>query len=381
MRDELFFALLAVTNPRGTPDVRAVEGQIHRAGGVSGWPKLVEYAERHRVMPLFANRLRTLGWMEDTDAPVDAATRASLGEVIRAAAFAELASLAELKRICARFGAEGVAPVLLKGLALSQLCFRKIGWRTNHDIDLLIDPAELRICDRLLSAMDYARVEPDPALDEPQVERWRQSHKDWVYIHRTRRTIVELHYRLFDNVPLCAEVDLGEVAMLDLFGQHRMLTLTGDALRTYLALHGLLHSWSRLKWLIDYELVRVDAREIAPSVAVGVADRLGDLLFAPSSSAPAERGYGRRSILVRSSLAAMTGGGARELETTRFGTTIKNISHYLISARPSYWAAELRYDLSDSSRDGAAVEGLPGVAGRVGNWLRRKSGHDSEAQN
>ncbi len=381
MRDEVFFALLAVINPRGVPDVRAVEAQMHRAGGVGGWPRLVEYAERHRVLPLFANRLRALGWMEGTGAAVDAATQASLEGAIRAATFAELASLAELKRICTRFGGEGVAPILLKGLALSQLCFGKIGWRTNHDIDLLIDPTQIATCDRLLAAMDYARVEPDPLLDELQIERWCRSHKDWVYIHRTRRTIVELHYRLFDNVPLCAEVDLGELEMIDLFDQHRMLTLTGGALRSYLALHGLLHSWSRLKWLIDYELVRSEAGETAPSVAVRVADRLGDLLFMPSAAAPVERGYGRRSILVRSSLAAMIGGGANELEATKFGTTIKNMSHYLISMRPSYWTAELGYDLSDSSRDGAAEAGTSGVAGRIGRWLRRKAGFDSRSRN
>lgn len=382
MSDQAFDALLGVVNPRGIPAPGKLADQLLGTGSFCGWEALMGYAERHRVMPLFANRLRALGWMEGTAVRVDADLQSRLEKIIRDAAFAELASLAELKRISERFANHDVAPVLLKGLALSRLCFEKIGWRTNHDIDLLIRPAELGTCDRLLGEMDYVRVEPHPALDEAQTERWRRAHKDWVYVHRTRRTIVEVHYRLFDNEPLCAEVDLDEVAPLDLFGQHRMLSLTGDSLRSYLALHGLLHSWSRLKWLIDYELIRpASGHHGERPVAIRVADRLSDALFASPSPVPVGRGYGRTAMLVRSSLSAMSGGGNRELEQTKFGTTIKNISHYLISIRPAYWIAELRYDFADRSRDGNVAEGRWVFAQRVSNWIRRKAGYDSGLHN
>ncbi|MDO9363370.1 MAG: nucleotidyltransferase family protein [Sphingopyxis sp.] len=377
MRDEAFFALLAVINPREMPTPEVLAERLLRVGDFGGWPILIEYAERHRVMPFFANRLRTLGWMEGTVFPLNADLKVRLEKTVRESAFAELASLAELKRICERLGDQGIAPILLKGLALSQLCFKKIGWRTNHDIDLLIRPDELVTCDRLLAEMNYIRVEPHPALDAVQTDKWRRAHKDWVYIHRSRRTIVEIHYRLFDNEPLCAEVDLSEVETLDLFGQHRILSLTGDALRSYLALHGLLHSWSRLKWLIDYELIRpVGGRDAGRDVATRVADRLGDTLFAAASAANG-RGYSRTAMLVSSSLNAMAGGGQQELEQTKFGTTIKNMSHYLISLRPSYWLAELRYDLADRSRDGSAAAGRSGLIDRVVSWIRRKAGYDS----
>lgn len=376
MSNPAFLALAAVVDPRAPPTPDALAEQL--GSDFCGWPTLVEYAERHRVMPFFANRLRALGWMASTAVGVDADLQAQLEKTVRESAFAELASLAELKRISERFAGRGVTPILLKGLALSQLCFGKIGWRTNHDIDLLIKPAELATCDRLLGEMDYVRVEPHPALGPSQTERWLHSHKDWVYIHRSRRTIVEVHYRLFDNEPLCAAVNLDQVEPLDLFGQHQILSLTGEALRSYLALHGLLHSWSRLKWLIDYELIRPGATPGgARPVAIRVADRLGDMLFASPPAAPTGQGYGRTAMLVKSSLNAMAGGGARELEQTRFGTTIKNISHYLISIRPAYWIAELRYDLADRSRDGDAAASRSGFIDRVGSWIRRKAGFDS----
>lgn len=380
MGNEAFYALATVVNPRGPLTANGLADQL--GPDFCGWPTLIEYAERHRVMPFFANRLRALGWMAGTAARVDADVQARLEKTVRESAFAELASLAELKRISERFADHGVTPILLKGLALSQLCFGRIGWRTNHDIDLLIKPAELGTCDRLLGEMDYVRVEPHPALDTSQTERWRRSHKDWVYIHRSRRTIVEVHYRLFDNEPLCAKVDLDQVEPLDLFGQHQALSLTGNALRNYLALHGLLHSWSRLKWLIDYELIRpASARQSERPVAIRVADRLGDTLFAPPTAPPNGRSYGRTAMLVRSSLNAMAGDGAQELEQTKFGTTIKNISHYLISIRPAYWLAELRYDLADRSRDGDIAALQSGFFNRVGSWIRRKAGFDSGRHN
>jgi len=53
----------------------------------------------------------------------------------------------------------------------------------------------------------------------------------------------------------------------------------------------------------------------------------------------------------------------------------------LISIRPAYWIAELRYDFADRSRDGNVAEGRWVFAQRVSNWIRRKAGYDSGLHN
>lgn len=379
MHEEDFLTLLAVVGPQAPSSARKLEERLRdRSSSRHDWQAVARHAERHRVVPLFANRLQAYGWMEDSAMPVAPELQKKLGLAARDAVFAELASFAELRRINTRFGEYGIAPVLLKGLALSQLCFGRVGWRTNHDIDLLIKPGELETADRLLAEMDYVCVEPGPTLGHAQIEQWKRWHKDWTYVHKSRRTIVEIHYRLFDNERLSGAVDLNQVEEIDLFGQHRIYSLTGDALRSYLALHGLLHNWSRLKWIIDYRLIRGAAPTgDGASVAERVADALCATLFAEPRVETNRTGFGRTALLLRSSLSAMTAGGTKELEQTRFGTTIKNISHYLISLRPAYWIAELRYDLTDVSRDGTAPSG---AGRRIVAWACRKLRFESKGE-
>lgn len=381
-----FAGLLAVVNPSPGRSPADVEQSLLSLGPFPGWPILFDHAARHRVTPLFAHRLKQLDWMAQTAFPLDIAERSRLERVIRDAAFAEMASLAELQRLSDCLVRHGVEPILLKGLALSRICFGAMGQRTNRDIDLLIRPDELALCDRLLADLGYVRIEPAAGLAEPDAARWQILHKDWVYTHPVRRTIVELHYRLFDNDALARTIPLGQIERVDLFGQHSMLSFSGDALLSYLALHGLLHSWSRLKWLIDYQIVRQSewgagstGRAVPDAaLAVRVANRLCDNLFGTDPPALEAHGISRTSLLVRTSVKAMADGGAGELEDTRFGTTVKNVSHYLISFRPSYWLAEIRYDLADTSRDGDQADGRSsGPFKRVALWIARKAGSAS----
>ncbi len=153
----------------------------------------------------------------------------------------------------------------------------------------------------------------------------------------------------------------------------------------YLALHGCQHGWSRLKWLLDFAalVARIDAeaqlvlfRETAVMDgrrAMGQALVLSADLF----GLPLEPGL-RRAILADRRTAWLVGIARRcmiecgnsELEDVRFGSTAKNIGHYLLSGSPSYWLAEARFDLADMS-------GLPedspwrrfGGPGRLGAWL------------
>ena len=58
----------------------------------------------------------------------------------------------------------------------------------------------------------------------------------------------------------------------------------------------------------------------------------------------------RIRMLEQVALHSMAAGDAAELETLSFGSTQKNLSHYLLTSGWRYWAAEVAFDIADTSR-------------------------------
>ena len=68
----------------------------------------------------------------------------------------------EYTRIAPAFTAAGIDSILLKGPAFDQLLFNGTRVRSYADIDLLVDPAQMRAAERLLEQLGFCRAEPEP---------------------------------------------------------------------------------------------------------------------------------------------------------------------------------------------------------------------------
>jgi Uncharacterised nucleotidyltransferase len=379
--DPDFVALLLVVNPRLFDAPEILINRLHKLS-IPDWINVRRYAERHRVVPLFANRLRDMDWFTGSPMAVDEAQRKGLESDIRTSALAELNSLAEIKRVVSAHEFAKIETTLVKGLVLSKLCFNSLGKRMNRDIDLLIEPANIEGSDSILRSLGYIRIEPVVTMAAHSFREWQTKHKDCVYHHPSKRVILELHHRLFDNELLCFPQMTSNVDLLELFSQIRVNSLRRPELLAYLAMHGAMHGWSRLKWLIDFSILsdqKVNLRAddvddggvLSHPVArrsVTTANIMCDRLFGTalrSQSADCFPSDWQTRLLVKVAHKSVVGTGLNELEETRFGTTLKNLSHYLLWQQPRFLAAELKYDLADMSRD-AAVDN-----DRMPKWLRR----------
>lgn len=349
------------------------------------WDGLRALARRHRVVPLFASRVESLAAQ---GGPVRFAIppqcRQALRDEARGAMASELAMLAELRRVSSLFQRESIDFLLFKGLTLSSRGFGRPGMRTNRDIDLLVALDDLQRAHEALSAAGYLRCEPVRDASPEIVSRHLIRRKDWVYIQPDRGIILELHYRLFDNAALCDPGILDRAEPIDIFGQLRVPAMSiGDEL-SYLALHGAAHAWSRLKWLVDFAVrlrdqdrasLRALLREArgGPSAcALHQAISLCWRLFDPAEEEPRDHRPWRAAALSAAAMRAISGYGAVELEDTRYGTTIKNASHYLLWGDPAYLLEEARYDLTDMSRSGGdGNENIPIWLSRPLAWLKR----------
>lgn len=348
----LALVALAVAWP---PTARQQDRMRHLASVVD-WDLLLATAERHRVAGLVAHGLAAAGVV--ASAAVAPRLRARAAEI----AMRELACAGEARRLDGLLRTAGIAPVTLKGVAVAMLAFGRLGLRQNHDIDLLVLPEEM---DAALATLAGAGYDPVGSADPRDAQRpWSRRPKDTPLLHRDTGLLVELHHRLFENAHLLARRPDERRAIVALPGGAPLETFGRSATIVYLSVHAAQHLWSRLKWLADIRALLAKANGEAMLAAYAEADRQGvrvalaatlllcAILFGDEPDRESLRDW-RRSrrvrIIVRLAVTVLLECGPRELEDIRFGSTRKNLAHYLLAASPRYLLRELAFDLADDS--------------------------------
>lgn len=158
----------------------------------------------------------------------------------------------ESLRLHALFKRSAVPILFLKGLVLGKLAYGTIAVKQGWDIDLLVPPETLSRAARLLLDAGYGLVTPSLPFSDPALARWHRSSKESVWRHAEKNSFVELHTALVDNDRLLPGLNARSPAQLvEILPGHALPTLEGDALFSYLCVHGASSAWFRLKWLAD----------------------------------------------------------------------------------------------------------------------------------
>lgn len=319
------------------------------------WDLLLRLAWRHRISGLVHAGLNGAG----VRPPSPAAD--VLQAEARRIAIDELRTAGEALRLQEVLRSGGVEPMILKGVAVAMLAYGRLGLRYNFDIDILVHPKDVASSLRLLGEQGYRYLDGEDA-DGPTA-RWLELHKDIALRHASGRSVVELHWRLFNNPRLLGGAH-PEGRPVRLTANGVVQTLPEHLNLIFLCVHGAEHAWERLKWLVDVHALVMrmsddslaalyeSAREKNVHRAVAQALLLCSRLFGlpiPDAIARSRRSL-RIRLLEALALHSMLASGDREVREIRFGSTLKNVSHYLLSDGWGYWRAELDYDVADVSR-------------------------------
>jgi hypothetical protein len=159
---------------------------------------------------------------------------------------------------------------------LSQRLFGDVSLRTSRDIDLLIHPEAMAEAEALLLACGYQRSFPPRSLTPRQWQIYQRQWRHFVYYHPQRRVDIEMHWAL-TSTNLVSMQDVSQ--MLDrarpiMIAGATLGTLSEEDLPISLLIHGSLHSWIRLKWLVDFV---VWMRRATDSDWEGLKTRMDDL--------------------------------------------------------------------------------------------------------
>lgn len=363
------------------PRTEAALARVAARAADVNWERFLSLAARHRVFPLAAQGLRAAGVM------MPAETSAALEHSAARIGLLELSQAAELARLLDGFAAAGLRPIVLKGVPLSLRAFGTLGLRHCRDIDLLVSPAKLTACCSVLEACGYARREPPPGTPDAALRRYCRHRKDMVFHHRQLSHIVELHWRLFDNsclLPLTGDESCGKVPI----SPRCAASILPEMLELlFLCVHGAEHGWSRLKWLADLSALLAPLEDAAMlrlyeagrAARVGRAAALALMLCGNLLGLPIPRKIiadfnadWRLRVLYSLACRVSLGGGDTEIEASATVTTVKNLSHYLLSDGWRFWLREASFDLADMSADTDIMPSwMPAPLARPFGWVRR----------
>ena len=349
------FRLLGCALAWPRTEARAAVLRTRAEAGID-WARVVRLSERHRVVGLLSHALRHAAVRPPEP------ERALVEQRARAVAFHELAIANELAGLVRAFGVRGISPVVLKGLSVAVQSYGQLGLRQNRDIDLLVTPSELLTAVSLLLESGYQQIEPTERLNPLELADWMRSHKDLVYRHVARAVIVELHWRLFDNLEFDRSLDASDRIELCLPSGTRFQALGEEAAFAYMSAHGAQHAWSRLKWLADFS---AHCQALGPERVAGFYARLhgtglvagaaqGLMLAEEFFGAPAPaavrfdaRGDVRIRMLCSLARRAVGGDELMELEDKALGSTLKTLSHYLLKGGLRYWFRQASLDFAE----------------------------------
>lgn len=231
----------------------------------------VEYALANGLLRLLAARLEEMGCLPDLPRDFAEPLAAALAEGERLGR----AQRAEALEVTSALQSEGVTPLVLKGAALEQLLYARIGVRPMRDLDLLFEPSDCARASHLLERLGFSALpgahEPDHHL--PRMLRARADGTQFA---------IDLHHRLVP--PSIYGIRVGELdglwersIWLDAESGVRLRTLSLEDHVLHLHLHLFHHLFYnfRLMHLVDIVLA---ARSWKESVDwAGVAERLRQL--------------------------------------------------------------------------------------------------------
>ncbi|MBF0129132.1 MAG: nucleotidyltransferase family protein [Alphaproteobacteria bacterium] len=179
----------------------------------------------------------------------------------------------ELVRLNALFQSAGLQVMVLKGVPLSRQIHDDIATRGAGDIDLIASAERMWEVDEVLVTAGYRRKAS--LMSDRHRAAYRLWAKEMGYRHPELGVYVELHWRLTKN-PRLLHIDFGQLwdgRDSVGIGGAAIPAMSRGQLPVYLCVHGALHGWERLRWLLDLADLLEDAEEM--DRAIEEARRLG----------------------------------------------------------------------------------------------------------
>jgi chorismate mutase len=306
---------------------------------------LVRVARRHDVATQVADVMRQAGL--DVPPRLD-----RIAQRRRRQALKQVAATIDLRD---RFAVVDIPLLVLKGVALSQRLYASPVLRGAADIDLVVPRDTVERAWSVLRDAGYTMLIPSRPLTGEVLRTFLWAAKDSQHRHPTTGVVIELHWRLSDDLADPVPPAAHRWLAIALGPNATVRTLGDDDLFVYLCTHGAAHLWARLKWLADIAVLirrsgdggarywRIARRAGAARPAASAFMLAEELLGTPLPPGFHVPRSWRLMLLNRLALRVVTaGGGATELAATPYRGWAEIIAKLLIAPRWRNRIATLR---------------------------------------
>ncbi|MGB8602735.1 MAG: nucleotidyltransferase family protein [Rhizomicrobium sp.] len=231
------------------PRTPAVLEAIRRAAAaVTDWPNCLKVVKRQRIWGLAYEGLQA------ADVVAPSFVMQALAHQARRIATQNLSMVAEAARLQAAFNAAEIDVIFLKGIVLAQQAYGTLSLKHGKDIDLWIIPSQIEMAWQCLERLGYRQDRLPQGYSPAMRQRYIRYKKEIGFLSSHTSGEVELHWRLSDTVNLF-ETPWRENTSRICIGGFSLRALVKADLFCYLAQHGAMHAWYRLKWLADFNAV------------------------------------------------------------------------------------------------------------------------------
>ena len=285
----------------GPADLRTSTRGALEALRQEDWAQLAHLAlSRHRIGPIVWNALKDQPLDElDGAANISQQFAAISLRTLRDTLFAQ----SETVRIASALNSVGIVPICLKGWPLELQLTGTVGRRTFRDLDLMVEQNDMMSAIRSLVDLGYDSRELGDLTSQRRLSFWLNLVKHVELTDRNTGFVVELHARPFANPRLLprSEFTLQKFSLNNgVFAEHQLSIPDPISNLLYLSVHGFLHRWERLKWLIDlpplvaslseadWQLVRERAARLRLSRPIGTGLMLANTLLGMKIPQPAQ---------------------------------------------------------------------------------------------
>lgn len=213
------------------------------------WNRLMALAKRHGLQPILYHTLASLK---------TPAIPGKIDEQLKLAYFQNAADTvmlnSELGRVLTALDEVDIPVILHKGVTLGARIYGSPMLRESGDIDIFVPPDRIFETKQRLLAIGY---EPLYELTRHQEKKYLRSDHHYALINKQKGILLEIHWdiadysqaisvdwlRIWERTRWC-ELDIGEK-------NYTLREFAPEDELLLLLIHGNLHRWEKLKWLVD----------------------------------------------------------------------------------------------------------------------------------
>jgi len=169
--------------------------------------------------------------------------------------------------------------ILFKGHPVNEMIYGNNHERTSTDIDILIDVTNIEKLETLLLERNYVIDRPTFEMDPKEMEVFLTVDNEKSYFSPAKSKL-DVHFKLFKNKYLIIPPNDDEISE-SFFFNRSILRFNNSYTLLYLMVHGKIHYWEKMMWLIDIAklIQKMSIEELEAGFALAQKNKLENIFL------------------------------------------------------------------------------------------------------